>query len=245
VTVNFNTEINVAVHNEVNITNVTEFRPRHWDYIDYDQYRRPCFYNPIDVGLSYRYYYDGDYREVWVPAGGRIVLNVAIGGVFPFTAVGLGGYVYTGSFYGGAWVPPDGWYGPPPDYWQPYQPTVYNNMSVYVPAVQRTVVVNRVTVVGHDDSRPFGQQDSFMLDDNRLAWGQVADGKDGGRIEVTKSQATPGVGPVDDGGPIVKTTLAAAEKPMGTNYTPWILGGVILVGAGGIGWVIKHPKSTR
>jgi hypothetical protein len=234
----------VAIQNHINIEN-NVFVPRRWDYIDYDDYRRPIIYNPLGVDLTYRYWYDGGYREVFVPVGGRIILTVGTVGVFPFTAVGSGGFIYTGNFYGGCYNPPPGWYGPPPPDWRPYQPTIWNNVSVFVPAVQRTVVVNRVTVVGHDQGRPYGQQDTFMLDDNRLAVGQVGDGKDGGDIVVNKSQATPGVGPYDDGGPIVKTTLAAAEKPMGTNYTPWILGSVVLVGAAGIGWVIKHPKSTR
>jgi hypothetical protein len=36
-----------------------------------------------------------------VPAGGRIVLDVATAGLFPFTAVGYS-HVASGSFYGGA-----------------------------------------------------------------------------------------------------------------------------------------------
>ena len=51
--------------------------------------------------MTFRYFYDGAYREVYVPAGGRIVLDVATAGVFPFTAVG-DNYLASGSFYGGA-----------------------------------------------------------------------------------------------------------------------------------------------
>ena len=63
--------------------------------------------------MTFRYFYDGAYREVYVPAGGRTVLDVATAGVFPFSAVS-DSYVASGSFNGGAWIPPDGWDGPPP-----------------------------------------------------------------------------------------------------------------------------------
>ena len=249
--VDFNAAINVAVRADVNVNvrdRPEEYRPPHWDYIDYDQYRRPAIYNPLDIDLTYRYYYDGDYREVYVPRGGRIVLNLAIVGVFPFTAVGLNGFVSVGSFNGGCWVPPVDYDGPPPDDWHPYQPTVYNDMTVDVPSVQSSVMVNRVTFVGHDDTRPAGQQDAFMLDDSRLAYGTVQDGRDGGTIVVNASQATPGVGPVDDGGPIIKTTLANAEKPLGTNYTPYLVAAMVLVAiiAGGvITYVVRHPRGAH
>jgi hypothetical protein len=88
-------------------------RPRHWDYIDYDAYRRPMLYNPLTQAMTFRYFYNGADREAYVPAGGRIVLDVATVGLFPFTAVG-DSYVAAGSFSGGAWIPPDGWNGPPP-----------------------------------------------------------------------------------------------------------------------------------
>lgn len=250
VKINFNTQVNLAVQNNnivqnnIQINNVTEFRPARWDYLDYDDYHRPVIYNPIDVDLTYRYFYDGDYRTVYVPHGGRIVLVVPIVGVFPFTAVGIGGYVYTGYFNGGCWNDD----GPPPYGWHPWAPVVYNDVDVYVPSVDRSVVINRVTVVGHDDARPYGQQDQFMLDGGRLAWGQTTDGRNGGRIEVNKSQATPGVGPTDDGGPIIKTTLTAAQKPIPTNYTPWLLGalGVVILGAAlGGTWVWRHPKGAH
>ena len=150
-------------------------RPRRWDYVDYDDYHRPTLYNPLTEAMTFRYFYDGAYREVYVPAGGRVVLDVATVGVFPFTAVG-DSYLVSGSFYGGALIPPDGWTGPPPpDYTPPAPPEVYHDVSAYVPADNQTVQVGQVTVVGHDDSQPAGSQDTFLLDDTTLAWGQVND----------------------------------------------------------------------
>ena len=86
--------------------------------------------------MTFRYFYNGAYREAYVPAGGRIVLDVATVGLFPFTAVG-DSYVASGSFYGGAWIPPEGWDGPPPpNYTPPAPPEVYHDVSAYVPGRQ-------------------------------------------------------------------------------------------------------------
>ena len=54
-------------------------------------------------------------------------------------------------------------------------------------------------VAGHGDSQPAGSQDTIMLDDSMLAWGQATEPKDGGRLTVVGTQALPGVGPMDDG----------------------------------------------
>ncbi len=150
-------------------------RPRHWDYIDYDVYHRPMLYNPLTEAMTFRYFYDGAYREVYVPAGGQVVLDVATVGMYPFTAVS-DNYLTSGSFYGGAYIPPEGWNGPPPpDYTPPPPPVVYHDVSAYIPADNQTVQVPQVQVLGHDDSQPAGSQDTFMLDDSTLAWGQAND----------------------------------------------------------------------
>lgn len=221
-------------------------RPKVWDYVDYDAYHRPILYNPIDQDLTFRYYYDGSYRELYVPAGGRVLLSMAVDGVFPFTAVGAN-YVTVGSFYGGAWVPPYGYEGPPPPDWSPPPPpVVYDDVNAYVPSVGRTVTVNKVMMVGHDDTKPAGQQDAFMLDDSTMAWGQVHDGRDGGSIDVTKTQSLPGVGPTDDGRSIIDTALETTLRRDST--WEWWLGGAILatlIAGGVITWVIRHPRSAH
>ena len=85
------------------------------------------------------------------------MLDVATVGLFPFTAVS-DSYVASGSFYGGAWIPPDGRNGPPPpDYVPPAPPQVYQDVSAYVPAGDQIVEVGHVQVVGHDDKRTRGQ----------------------------------------------------------------------------------------
>lgn len=75
----------------------------------------------------------------------------------------------------------------------------------------QTVQVGKVQQVGHDDSQPAGSQDTFMLDDATLAWGQATNPTDGGQITVTKTQTLPGVGPTDNGKSLID--LAAASEP--------------------------------
>jgi hypothetical protein len=152
----------------------------------------------------------------------------------------------SGSFYGGAWIPPDGWNGPPPpDYTPPPDPTVYQDVSAYVPADNQTVQVGQVTVVGHDDSQPAGSQDTFMLDDSTLAWGQANDPSHGAQITVTKTQSLPSVSPKDDGSFLV--ALAAHEQPTDNTWWLWPLlgGGVLVLALGLVTWmVIRRKRST-
>ncbi len=233
---NINTQITniqqINIRNNTNVT-VNNWRPDRWDYVDYDPYRRPILYNPCGQDVRYRYYYNGDYRDAWVPAGGRIVLNIGIIGVFPFVAVGSN-FVSSGYFNGGAWIPPsDDYTGPPPPDWQPYNPTYYDNAYVNVPAANQSIFVNRVTEVGHDDTAPAGQQDSFMLDGTTLARGQIS--PDGSAITLATAQKTPGVGPVTDGVDLVNLATPAAPP---RDNTPYYVGAALAVAAlaGGVFW---------
>jgi hypothetical protein len=242
---NINTQITniqqVNIRNNTNVT-VNNWRPDRWDYVDYDPYRRPILYNPCGQDVRYRYYYDGDYREAWVPAGGRIVLNIGIVGVFPFVAVGSN-FVSSGYFNGGAWIPPDDSYnGPPPPDWQPYNPVSYDNAYVNVPAANRSIFVNQVTVVGHDDTAPAGQRDSFMLDGTTLARGQIS--PDGTAITLATAQKTPGVGPVTNGVDLVN--LATPIAPARDN-TPYYVGAALAVAAlmGSVFWWVWRKGRSR
>ncbi|MGO9099619.1 MAG: hypothetical protein ACLP9Y_09320, partial [Mycobacterium sp.] len=228
----------------VKADNQTLLRPRRWDYLDYDVYHRPRLYNPLTEAMTFRYFYDGAYLDVYVPAGGRIMLDAATGGVFPFTAVG-DNYLASGSFYGGAFIPPDGWDGPPPpDYTAPAAPETYDDVSAYVPADDQTVQLGQVTVLGHDDSLPAGSQDAFMLDDSTLAWGQVGDPSHGAQITVSKTQSLPGLGPMDNGSFLV--ALAAHEQPTDTTWWLWALGGgVLVIAAGLIAWMLTRRNRAR
>ncbi|MCV7029655.1 hypothetical protein [Mycobacterium sherrisii] len=186
-------------------------RPRHWEFVDYDQYHRPTLYNPLGQAMTFRYSYAGASREAYLPAGGRIVLDAGTVGLVPFTAVSES-YLAAGSFYGGAFVPPDNWQGPPPPgYAAPAPPTLYQNVSAEIPAVVQTVQIGQVAVVGHDDSQPPGSQDTFLLDDSTLAWGQVNDPSSSTQIKVAKSQSLPGFGPTDNGSFLF--ALAAPGEP--------------------------------
>jgi hypothetical protein len=223
-------------------------RPRHWDYIDYeDAYHRPALYNPLSEAMTFRYFYNGAYREAFVPAGGRIVLDAATVGLFPFTAVGYS-HVAAGSFYGGASIPPERSDGPPPpNYTPPAPPEVYQDVTAYVPADHQTVKASQVEVVGHDDSQPAGSQDTFLLDDSTLAWGQVNDPSSSAQITVTKTQSLPGVGPTDNGSFLV--ALAAHEEPTQPTTKPWwpqeLLYGVLAIAVGLVAWMINRPETER
>jgi hypothetical protein len=221
----------------------TLVRPRRWGYVDYDVYHRPALYNPLSESMTFRYFYEGAYQQVYVPAGGRIVLDIATAALFPFTAVS-DSYVASGSFTGGAWIPPGGWTGPPPpDYTPPPDPTVYQDVSADVPAANQTVQVGQVDVVGHDDSQPTGSQDTFMLDDNTLAWGHINDPGSPTQITVTKTQSLPGVGPTDNGSFLV--ALAAHQQPTDNTWWLWPLaGGVFVIAAGLIAWVVIRRRRT-
>jgi len=223
-------------------------RPRHWDYIDYDQYRRPVLYNPLKEAMTFRYLYDGAYRLAYLPAGGRIALDAAAVGLVAFTAVSES-YLASGSFYGGAWIPPDGWTGlPPPDYKPKAPPEVYQNVSVFIPAVNQTVEVTQVKVVGRDPGQPPGSQDTFLLDDSTLAWGQVNDPSSNAQIRVTKTQSLPGVGLTDNG--TFLAMLAAHEQSSPSQPAPsaptwWLMalryGGLGLVVCL-VAWIINRRR---
>jgi hypothetical protein len=219
--------------------------PQHWNYQDYDQYHRPRIYNPLNVPLRIHYFYENAYRDVVVPALGLAVLAVADAGVYPYTAVGGDDYVTAGYFDGGAWIPPAGWDGPPPnDYLPPAPPPQFTGVTAYVPAADQNVGLDKVTLAGHDDNAPVGQQDTMMLNDTTLAWGQVDDPKDGGHVTIQKTQPTPGVGPTDDGRSII---LAAKQQPINKGWQKWVLGGILAVvaavGAGTL-WIVRHPKTA-
>jgi hypothetical protein len=106
------------------------------------------------------------------------------------------------------------------------------------------VQVGQVTVVGHDDSQPTCSQDTVMIDDSTLAWGQVTDAENGGQVTVTKTQSLPGIGPTDDGGVLV--ALAAHEQSSENTWWPWALGGAALVIAVGlVAWMLTRRDRAR
>ncbi len=244
---NFNEQVQAAIKGAVD-RDVDMYRPRHWEYLDYDEYRRPSFFNPLDSEMTFRYFYDGEYRTVVVPAGGRVVLDAVMAGVFPYTAV-VRDLISVGSFYGGSWVPPVDWVRPPPADWQPWQPVIYTGVPVKFANLGQSVLVDQVTVVGHDDSLPVGQRDVVMLNDATLARGDIQQNPDGGPPEVTvdQTQTLPGVGQWDDGHQYINTALEK-PSPASNNHLPWVIGGLAAVLAllGGIvAWVWKHPRGDH
>jgi hypothetical protein len=200
--------------------------PRHWDYVDNDANGNPVIYNPLNEGMTFRYYYQGNYQEAYVEAGASVSFSfsAAYSGVFPFTAVG-DTYLTSGTFYTGS---------PPP---------TYQNVSVYLPAYDRTIQVDQVQPLGHDDSQPAGSQDSFMLNGTTFAKGQATNPSDGGAITVAKTQSLPNVGPTDDGKSLID--LTAASQPQ-SNNAPWLIGTlaavVLVIAVGLIAWTLIRRK---
>jgi hypothetical protein len=225
-----------------------QYRPKHWDYVDYDEYRRPFFYNPVGGDATFRYFYGGQYRTVFVPVGGRVLLDAAVAGLFAFTVV-AGELLSVGSFLGGAWIPPVNWVGPPPADWQPWVPVAYDQVPVYFPVADRTVAVDRITMVGHDDSLPAGQQDVFQLNDSALARGQVTPAPDGGppQVTVAQTQSLPGVSPWNNGQDWINTSVPKPRVPA-NNHLPWIIGGLaaLLAALATVAaWVWTHPRGAH
>ena len=146
--------------------------------------------------------------------GGRIVLNITIVGIFAFTAVGQD-YITVGNFQGGGWIPPVGWVGPPPDSWTPPPPPqVWQDVTVVAVNTDTTEQVNTVTVVGHDDSRPAGQQDDPHVERLHLGVGSGdRTGVTAGRCRSPASRPCPGVGPMCDAGQWMKTAAGILTPP--------------------------------
>jgi hypothetical protein len=238
--------VNAHSNDVVKADNQSLARPHHWDFVDYDNYHRPNLYNPLDKGMTFRYFDHGAYREAYVPAGGRLALDAATPVVYPFTAVG-DDYLAAGSFFGGGFIPPLGWDGPPPADWTPPPgPEIYHDISAFVPAAEQAVQVGQVTVVGHDDSLPTGSQDTFLLDDSTLAWGQINAPGSKSQINVTKTQSLPSVGPIDNGSYLVQ--LAAHEQPAPADNTWWLwplVGIGLVIAAGVVAWLyIRRKRDT-
>jgi hypothetical protein len=123
---------------------------------------------------------------------------------------------------------------------------VYPNVSAYIPADNQTVEVGQVEVVRHDDSQPAGSQDTFLLDDSTLAWGQVNDPSSSAQIRVTKTQSLPGVGPTDNGSFLV--ALAALKEPTQPTQPWWpsALGyGALAIAVGLLAWMIGRGNGAR
>jgi hypothetical protein len=109
-------------------------------------------------------------------------------------------------------VPPPNWQGPPPpEYAAPSPPALYQNVVAEVPSDNQILQVGQVAVVGRDESQPVDSQDTFLLDDSTIAWGQVVDPSSGAQIRVSKTQSLPGFGPTDNGDFLV--ALAVRGEP--------------------------------
>jgi hypothetical protein len=193
--------------------------------------------------MTFRYFYNGAYREAFVPAGGRIVLDVATVGLFPFTAAGyrpcgVGQLLRRGPDTAGGFGRPAA-----AEIHSAGAPEVHQDVSAYVAADNQTVEVGQVEVLGHGDSQPAGSQDTFLLDDSTLAWGQVNDPSGNSQITVTRTQSLPGTGPTDNGSFLV--ALAALKEPTQPSAPWWpsaLSYGGLAIAVGLVAWMIHRRK---
>jgi hypothetical protein len=122
---------------------------------------------------------------------------------------------------------------------------VYQDVSAYVAADNQTVEVGQVEVLGHGDSQPAGSQDTFLLDDSTLAWGQVNDPSGNSQITVTRTQSLPGAGPTDNGSFLV--ALAALKEPTQPSEPWWpsaLSYGGLAIAVGLVAWMIDRRKRS-
>jgi hypothetical protein len=105
------------------------------------------------------------------------------------------------------------------------------------------VEVGQVEVVSHDDSQPAGSQDTFLLNDSTLAWGQVNDPSSATQIKVTKTQSLPAAGPTDNGSLLVALTGLKEPGPPSDPWWPSALAySGLAVGVCLIAWTISRPR---
>jgi hypothetical protein len=206
----------------VTVNNVTMVRPAKWQYLGYGPDRTPYFYNPYPGPINVRYFYGGAYRMLPVAPGARVLLDAVDAAVFPYTVIG-DDFVASGLFNGGGYVPP-----------------VWDDVEAFLPAYNQSVLVDQVTLVGHDDTKPFGQQDTFMLDDSTLGWGSKTDD---GHITINRTQPTPGVGPTDDGGSLLPVQMVAKQTDARWPWAVAAAGAAGLAIVGSVGWMVGRRRN--
>ncbi|MCZ8378452.1 hypothetical protein O6P37_06220 [Mycobacterium sp. CPCC 205372] len=178
-------------------------RDRHWDrkvrqwnrdWVEYDRFYRPTFFNPYRNPVRIVYVYLNRPRIVYIPPLARIVLEAAEFAAYSFTAVVLGAAdtavdVAVGTFFGGGYVPRPGLPFP-----QPPRLVRYDNVPVqvrYPQAVYQPFRVNRIVDMG-EDAR-FGER-KVLLDGATPAWGVWTQNPSGERqFEVHRTQQFPGL----------------------------------------------------
>ncbi len=118
---------------------------------------------------------------------------------------------------------------------------------MFVPAKDETVEVGHVAVVGHDGSQPAGSQDTFLLDDSTLAWGQVDNSSSApAQIRAIKTQPLPRAGPTDDGSLLVLLAVHHQEPGL-PHQAGWLLalryGGFAVIVCG-VAWLLARRSRT-
>jgi hypothetical protein len=170
---------------------------RQWDrdWIEYDDWYRPVFFNPFRAPVRIVYIYEYAPRIVIVPPLARILVDAVELAPYSFTAVvlnaaNLAADVAVGTFFGGGLLPGVGVpFVPPPPLLR------YDNVPVqvrYSNATYEPFRVSQIVDVG-DDVRYGGRK--VLLDGATPAWGQWTTSPTGERqFEVHRTQQFPGLG---------------------------------------------------
>ena len=170
---------------------------RQWDrdWIEYDDWYRPVFFNPFRAPVRIVYIYEYAPRIVIVPPLARILVDAVELTAYSFTAVVLNAAnlvadVAVGTFFGGGLLPGVGVpFVPPPPLLR------YDNVPVqvrYSNATYEPFRVSQIVDVG-DDVRYGGRK--VLLDGATPAWGQWTTSPTGERqFEVHRTQQFPGLG---------------------------------------------------
>jgi hypothetical protein len=211
-----------------------DHKVRQWDrnWIQYDDWYRPVFFNPFRAPVRIVYMYEHAPRILIIPALGRAVVDAAALAAYSFTAVvlnaaNLAADVAVGTFFGGGYIPPLGvpFVAPPPL-------LSYDNVPVqvrYSDATYQPFRVNRLVDLG-DDVQYGGRK--VLLDGATPAWGQWTTSPGGERqFEVHRTQQYPGLGDPQEG-PLPGDYQMRLASDQSTDHTQTLLMGAAGVIAG-------------
>jgi hypothetical protein len=222
----------IAPNAQINVVNppvaqpgVTEWdrRVRQWqpDWVVYDPFFRPLFFNPYPDPLQIVYNLGGVPRILVIPALASSVIEARDLGAYNFTALRLNAFgipidVAVGSFFGGGYDPGPGLPPPPP----PPRVNRVDDVPVvvkYTNATYKPFRVQKVIDVGDD---PKVGERKVLLDGVTPAWGEWKQTQSGERtFEVHKTQQFPGMEDPQEG-PLpgdYQMELVSSSKPTGLS----------------------------
>lgn len=176
---------------------------RHWDWVKYDDRRRPIVYNPCWEPIRILFYVDSRPIVRVIPRGGSLLIDFDLRGVIPFAAFNLyGGLalgVSGGHFYAGGWA--GAHHVPPPIVQYNNTVVVFQQTNIFYAPVR----VEKVVVI--EDcrrGRPQPCEPCVLINGTHRAWGSWQTGKGGNRYFLAnRSETLPAVAEAQVRGNIV------------------------------------------